>query len=390
MRPPAECCIVLTAVIALACASTRTAPSPHLAATPPDTGWPVLPPLPVLSSDSTFTVESPTYPRSQLLYYRNIVGVVFDDTTSGMRIRNLLARYHATVIGGAAGMAEAIYILQVPDPGTSKEALETFLRRLEREPGINRVQPISYRTPSSIYSVQENDGQRSEWPLLTNTYPNLDTTRTVRLQGDTFQLFKTVITLHFKNGVSDATKRAFFVRHSMTVIGATQSGQFFVQMPDPGPRAQDLFDALEHLGKEPEIGIAASIPRSSLRHWDEPSSRIAWVSGRLWDTLHHMPVAKATVDIVGTTLTARADSSGLFTISGALAAGCHRLHARFIGYGWTEVRFKTTAGDSTDLGVVPMRFAPLPEWPLLLVAGCDAGPIPKEEAPWGVDTLKAN
>lgn len=84
---------------------------------PQDTARPPVPPLPNLPSDSTFTVESPRYPRSQLLYYRNIVGVTFDDSTSGTTIRGLFGRYSATVIGGVPGPVEPEYLLQVPDPG---------------------------------------------------------------------------------------------------------------------------------------------------------------------------------------------------------------------------------------------------------------------------------
>lgn len=117
----------------------------------------------------------------------------------------------------------------------------------------------------------------------------------------------------------------------------------------------------------------------------------AQVSGRVMNTQDQWPVQRAVVRIVGTTLVAYTDSGGRFRLSGPFAAGCHRLQVRAIGHGWTEVRFATSTDTATvDLGDVPVRAAPIPEWPLLLVDRCDAGPLTKKDAPWGVDTLRPN
>lgn len=262
MRAPSAYCLALSATAVLACASTRALPSQDLAAVQGDTSRPALPPLPTLPSDSTLTIESPEYPRSQLLYYRNIVGVVFDSAASGVTVRDLLARYHAIVIGGVDGASDQEYILQVPDPGPTLQALESLLQRLGREPGVRRASSLYYRTPGSIYSGQLS----TTWPVLTNTLPNLDTSRVVRLPGDTFQLFRTDISLRFRAGVSDSAKRAFFVARSMIVLGVTESGCFFVRIPDPGPRAENLFATMQTMRSSPEIGIVTFIPRSSLPH----------------------------------------------------------------------------------------------------------------------------
>ncbi|MGH9892395.1 MAG: hypothetical protein ACREA0_10505 [bacterium] len=252
---------------------------PGQTATQADTSRPALPPLPILTSDSTFTVEGSRYPRSQLLYYRNIVGVVFDDSTSGVTIRRLLTSYEATVIGGVPGPAgDPEYILQVPDPGATIEALDSLLAQLNGEAGVKRASSVYYRTPASIKLRHPNnspgarrqdwssppDATSSGWPVLTDRYPVLDTSRVVQLEGDTFQVYRTDITIRFKVGVSDSAKRVFFNRHSMTVVGVTQSGQFFVRIPDPGPSAQHLFDALKVLGSEPEASIVSFIPRTPL------------------------------------------------------------------------------------------------------------------------------
>jgi len=79
-----------------------------------DTTRPPLPAQPNLPVDSTFTVEAPDLPREAALYYRNIVGIVFDDTTGGTSIRRLLTRYAGTIVGG--NPADTEYIVSIPDP----------------------------------------------------------------------------------------------------------------------------------------------------------------------------------------------------------------------------------------------------------------------------------
>jgi hypothetical protein len=101
--------------------------------------------------------------------------------------------------------------------------------------------------------------------LLTDRLPALDTSRVVTLPGDTFKLFRTDISLRFKPHVTDSAKAAFFDRHSMHVLGVTSSGKFFVRIPDPGPLASALFRVVDDLGKAPEVALAVTIPRSSLR-----------------------------------------------------------------------------------------------------------------------------
>ena len=127
----------------------------RLTAVPPaaqaDTTRPPIPSTMDLPGDSTFTVEGRGYPRSRLLYYRNIVRIAFHDSTSGTTIRNLFDRYRATVIGGIPGPVEPEYFLRVPDPGTTLQALDSLLNQLNQEPGVRWAASVYYRTPGSIY-----------------------------------------------------------------------------------------------------------------------------------------------------------------------------------------------------------------------------------------------
>jgi len=79
------------------------------------------------------------------LFYRNIVGIIFDDSTSGLTIRGLLSRYSGTIIGGNRGDKE--YIVRISDPGPKFVGLESVVARLSAEPGVALVRKIYYRTP---------------------------------------------------------------------------------------------------------------------------------------------------------------------------------------------------------------------------------------------------
>src|SRR6266496_4289334 len=106
---------------------------------------PPVPALPHLPTDSTFTVEAPGYARAELLYFRNIVGIIFHDTTSGASIRRLLARYSGRSIGGAPGDKE--FIVRIPDPGRSFAALAAMVRQLNSERGVRLARKVYYRWP---------------------------------------------------------------------------------------------------------------------------------------------------------------------------------------------------------------------------------------------------
>ena len=133
---------------ALSCSPGSSRQGSRLAVAVADTSRPKVPPLPNLPSDSAFTVEGPGHPRSELLYYRNIVGLVFHDTTSGQTIRDLLERYSASIIGGVPGPAgPPTYIIQIPDPGPTFGAVDSVVARLGAETGVVRASMVHYRTP---------------------------------------------------------------------------------------------------------------------------------------------------------------------------------------------------------------------------------------------------
>ncbi len=136
-------------VLTMACQSARPNAVPlSRSQIQGDTSRPPLPDQPNLPGDSTFTVEAPPYLRSDLLYYRNIVGVVFHDSTSEGTVRAILRKYSGVVIGGVPGPAgDPWYVIQVPDPGPTLAEVDSLVSRIGREPGVKRTRMVYFRTP---------------------------------------------------------------------------------------------------------------------------------------------------------------------------------------------------------------------------------------------------
>ena len=244
-------------------------------AVPPDTGRPPLPDTRRYSypEDTAWSVRSPG--DTALVYYRTVIGLLFDDSTSGVTVRRLLRKYRASIIGGLHNFVA--YIVRVPDPGPTYTAVDSFINKLSSEPGVRyafgtairdavrrqaRIDtarppvPPSFRLP---VDTNPGTGPHTAWPELSE-YPFLDATRLVHRVGDTTLIyFRTDIALVFKAQVSDSERRAFFARNSITVIGQHR-GQFFVRMPDPGPDLGTFYAAIDRLNNQPEVYVAVAIP----------------------------------------------------------------------------------------------------------------------------------
>jgi len=99
-----------------------------------DTSRPRLPKSRALPDDSTRTLPSPF--RADERYYRDIVGVMFDDTTSGRTIRVILRKYQASIVAGGAAFPHPVYYLQLPDPGGTYAAIDSVARAIDNEVGV--------------------------------------------------------------------------------------------------------------------------------------------------------------------------------------------------------------------------------------------------------------
>ncbi len=99
-----------------------------------DTSRPRLPKSAALPDDSTRTLPSPFGTAER--YYRDIVGVMFDDTTSGRTIRAIMTKYHAVIVAGGVASPHPVYYLQVPDPGRTYAAIDSLARAIRSESGV--------------------------------------------------------------------------------------------------------------------------------------------------------------------------------------------------------------------------------------------------------------
>jgi hypothetical protein len=221
-----------------------------------DTARPPIPTGTAYPRDTLYAVTNPA--DTGRIYYRRLYEIMFSDTASGSSIRALLAKYHARIVGGVPIIGS--YIVMMPDPGATWQAVQARRDSLHREPIVLVFMPLIRRdnppVPRSRFLNSASLGAR---PILSG-YPRLDASRLVHSPGDTtFLYFRVNLALRFKEGVSDSAKRAFFARNSISVIGIG-GGQFFVTIPDPGPTLDSLYAAVDRLRSQPEILVAVLIP----------------------------------------------------------------------------------------------------------------------------------
>ncbi len=82
------------------------------------------------------------------VYQADLVGILFDDSTSGIRVRSIFQGYGAEIFGGSqppAGTGE--YYVQMPGLDGSWRALDSVVAALRNEPGVLRAAGLSYRLP---------------------------------------------------------------------------------------------------------------------------------------------------------------------------------------------------------------------------------------------------
>ena len=105
------------------------------------------PPIPTdMNLPETHVLTARAADDSNVMYYRNVVLVAFDDTVPGSAIRALFDRYHAVIIGGADFVGpRGGYVLQIPDPGPTLEAVDSVVKRIENEPGVAEATWLTYK-----------------------------------------------------------------------------------------------------------------------------------------------------------------------------------------------------------------------------------------------------
>jgi hypothetical protein len=105
-----------------------------------------------------------------IVYYRRMMSITFQSTTTGMVINHFLQKYSATIVGGRP--EAGAYIVQVPDPGASLDTLIALAAQMRAEPGVEFVILITFRSgPPVVNGRFPNDGpgfDRVSWGDVTS------------------------------------------------------------------------------------------------------------------------------------------------------------------------------------------------------------------------------
>lgn len=98
-----------------------------------DDDYPAIPEGMSFVPDSTIVISPP---NSQEVFYRTLVTVAFDDTTSALSVRRILAHYGSVVGGDESAGPRGTYLLQVQDRGADWSRVSAMLDSLRTEGGV--------------------------------------------------------------------------------------------------------------------------------------------------------------------------------------------------------------------------------------------------------------
>ena len=98
-----------------------------------DDDYPAIPEGMSIAPDSTIVISPPS---SKEVFYRTLVSVAFDDTTSALSVRRILSHYGTVVGGDEAAGPRGAYLLQVQDRGAEWSRVSAMLDSLRTEGGV--------------------------------------------------------------------------------------------------------------------------------------------------------------------------------------------------------------------------------------------------------------
>ncbi|HET9514888.1 MAG TPA: hypothetical protein VFO95_13230 [Gemmatimonadales bacterium] len=101
-----------------------------------DDRYPEVPQGMSIVPDSTIVISPP---NSQEVFYRTLVTVAFDDTTSAPSVRRILAHYGTVVGGDETAGPRGTYLLQVQDRGVDWSRVSAMLDSLRTEGGVEKA-----------------------------------------------------------------------------------------------------------------------------------------------------------------------------------------------------------------------------------------------------------
>lgn len=176
------------------------------------------------------------------IYYRRLLSVSFLPTATGTGIRQLVKKYSAAIVGGRPFVGA--YVVQVPDPGASIEALTALRDRMAAEPGVEFVLLLARRSPppgvEGMLSVA--DTEPPPIPEQARLGSVVDTTVVASPPGDTVTIvYRNIFAVRFDDSTSGTTIRRLLRGMRGEIVGGHPNArEYVILFPDPGPTYQSV------------------------------------------------------------------------------------------------------------------------------------------------------
>jgi hypothetical protein len=252
------------------------------------------PPLPrafgAEDADTLLGVSPPNEPRVR--YFRTLLGIQFDDTTTGAGVRAVLRRHEAVVVGGMPNVGA--YVVRVPDPGPTMRALDSVISSVWHDAGVhlafklaihdvaepNGPRPLSPAArPSQTAVAVSRDTSRPEIP----DHPSLpdDSVHLVRSPRDSVRIYyRTMADVIFGDSVSGAEIRAFLTGYSAQIVdGIPLIRAYTIRFPDPGPTWASFDKLLRAMRAQPGVINVTPITRHDclpILHAQHPAGAVSF------------------------------------------------------------------------------------------------------------------
>ncbi|HSD31940.1 MAG TPA: hypothetical protein VLB49_08530 [Gemmatimonadales bacterium] len=199
--------------------------------------------------------------------FRNVAEVRFDDTTSGVTVRNFLRRYGANIVGGTP--ISRAYILEIPDPGATWEKYYGVITAMRSEPGVTWVSIVSFGessvnlparpTPDMVSLVPDSPPDSipmSAWEAMyapkNMEPPGVEWARPFP---------RNIVVVLFREETSRIDKQRAIDSIQGVVVGGEpigRGGYYYVRIPDDGT-SRPLFRAIETLKSLPQVETASPV-----------------------------------------------------------------------------------------------------------------------------------
>lgn len=249
-----------------------------------DTAKPTLPTQIAWPLENPLLVTVPYNPS--LKNFRDVFAIRFDDSTSGTSICAFLRHFNATIIGGFGhGTSAPAYVVRVPDPGATFEAVESLQAVMGRHPGVTSAFAMNYAGSFRLRGKSPIDSTK---PRVPNEDPHITSARTsikrrglpsAKVASDTTKppipalsypddpdfvvaspttpgiiYYRRLMGVAFWDTTSGVTVRRLLSKYQASIAGGMPfTGTYILKFPDPGSGITALTARREQLKGEPGV-----------------------------------------------------------------------------------------------------------------------------------------